>query len=151
MPHRDDCRKRYKENDWRLKHAQYLIQWENRQRCDPEDGPYWRARPNNEYIRWYCASMRTKVKPSWSNVPIENAPSDSSNDIADVYDTVLAGGHEASEDSKGNQSEDDDPTYGICTSYADAPPASFTGPHRCWHRQCATHASKEGASPTRSF
>ncbi|RCV21765.1 hypothetical protein SETIT_4G163900v2 [Setaria italica] len=96
MPHRDDCRKRYKENDWRLKHAQYLIQWENRQRCDPEDGPYWRARPNNEYIRWYCASMRTKVKPSWSNVPIEDAPSDSSNDIADVYDTVLAGGHEES-------------------------------------------------------
>uniref|UniRef100_K3Y2N5 Aminotransferase-like plant mobile domain-containing protein n=1 Tax=Setaria italica TaxID=4555 RepID=K3Y2N5_SETIT len=80
--------KRYKENDWKVKHAQYLIMWENRQRCDPEDGPYWRAGPNNEYIRWYCTSMRTKVKPSWSNVPIEDAPSDSSDDIADVYDTV---------------------------------------------------------------
>lgn len=32
--------------------------------------------------------MRNKVKPSWSNVPIEDAPSDSSDDIADVYDTV---------------------------------------------------------------
>ncbi|RCV21804.1 hypothetical protein SETIT_4G167000v2 [Setaria italica] len=84
----DRRRKRYKENDWKVKHAQYLIMWENRQRCDPEDGPYWRAGPNNEYIRWYCTSMRTKVKPSWSNVPIEDAPSDSSDDIADVYDTV---------------------------------------------------------------
>uniref|UniRef100_K3ZCA9 SWIM-type domain-containing protein n=1 Tax=Setaria italica TaxID=4555 RepID=K3ZCA9_SETIT len=72
----------------RLKHAQYLIQWENRQRCDPEGGPYWRAGPNNEFIRWYCASTRTKAKPSWSNVPIEDAPYDSSDDIADVYDTV---------------------------------------------------------------
>ncbi|XP_072150287.1 uncharacterized protein [Setaria viridis] len=62
--------------------------WENRQRCDSEDGPYWRAGPNNEYIRCYCTSMRNKVKPSWSNVPIEDAPSDSSDDIADVYDTV---------------------------------------------------------------
>ncbi|RCV18535.1 hypothetical protein SETIT_3G308400v2 [Setaria italica] len=62
--------------------------WENRQRCDPDGGPYWRVGPNNEYIRWYCTSTRTKVKPAWSNVPIEDAPSDSSDDIADVYDTV---------------------------------------------------------------
>uniref|UniRef100_K4ALS8 Aminotransferase-like plant mobile domain-containing protein n=1 Tax=Setaria italica TaxID=4555 RepID=K4ALS8_SETIT len=48
--HKINRRKRYKENDWRVKHAQYLIQWENRQRCDPEGGPYWRAGPNNEYI-----------------------------------------------------------------------------------------------------
>uniref|UniRef100_K3XQJ3 Aminotransferase-like plant mobile domain-containing protein n=1 Tax=Setaria italica TaxID=4555 RepID=K3XQJ3_SETIT len=32
--------------------------------------------------------MRTKVKPTSSNVPIEHAPSNSFNDIADVYDTV---------------------------------------------------------------
>uniref|UniRef100_K3XS99 Aminotransferase-like plant mobile domain-containing protein n=1 Tax=Setaria italica TaxID=4555 RepID=K3XS99_SETIT len=86
--HRIGRRKRYKENDWRVKHAQYLIQWENRKRCDLEGGSYWRVGPNNEYIRWYCASMRTKVKPSWSNVPIEDAPSDSSDDIADVSDKV---------------------------------------------------------------
>uniref|UniRef100_K3YD48 Aminotransferase-like plant mobile domain-containing protein n=1 Tax=Setaria italica TaxID=4555 RepID=K3YD48_SETIT len=51
-----DRRKRYKENDWRVKHGQYLV--------------------------------ITKVKPSRSNVPIEDAPSDSDVDIADAYDTV---------------------------------------------------------------
>uniref|UniRef100_K3ZEY3 Zinc finger PMZ-type domain-containing protein n=1 Tax=Setaria italica TaxID=4555 RepID=K3ZEY3_SETIT len=168
--HRIDRRKRYKENDCRVKHAQYLILWENRQRCDPEGGPYWRAGPNNEYIRWYCALMRTKVKPSWSNVPIEDAPSDSSDDIADVYDTVTCYGTqperaplhdymgqqlarlaneagvvmeravgsgdgvlrqfaEANEDSEGEQSEDDNPTYGEeleISGMIDAPPATQT-------------------------
>uniref|UniRef100_K3Z028 SWIM-type domain-containing protein n=1 Tax=Setaria italica TaxID=4555 RepID=K3Z028_SETIT len=84
--HSIDRRKRYKENDWRLKHAQYLLLWQNKQGCDPEGGPYWR--PNNEYIRWYCTSTRTKVKPSWTNVPIEDAPSEDDADIADTYDTV---------------------------------------------------------------
>uniref|UniRef100_K3YCS2 SWIM-type domain-containing protein n=1 Tax=Setaria italica TaxID=4555 RepID=K3YCS2_SETIT len=88
--HSIDRRKRYKENDWRLKHGQYLLLWQNKQGCDPEGGPYWR--PNNEYIRWYCTSMRTKVKPSWTNVPIEDAPSDDDADIADVYDTVTRHG-----------------------------------------------------------
>uniref|UniRef100_K3YKW2 Uncharacterized protein n=1 Tax=Setaria italica TaxID=4555 RepID=K3YKW2_SETIT len=74
--HRIDRRKRYKENDWRVKHGQYLIMWQNKQGCDPKGGP------------WYCTSTRTKVKPSWSNVPIEDAPSESDADIADVYDTV---------------------------------------------------------------
>uniref|UniRef100_K3ZEF5 SWIM-type domain-containing protein n=1 Tax=Setaria italica TaxID=4555 RepID=K3ZEF5_SETIT len=168
--HRIDRRKRYKENDWRVKHAQYLIMWENRQRCDPDGGPYWRVGPNNEYIRWYCTSTRTKVKPAWSNVPIEDAPSDSSDDIADVYDTVTRYGTQperaplhdymqlarlsneagvvmeravgsgdgllrqfaeapaspqASEDSEGEQSEDDDPTYGEeleISGMIDAPP-----------------------------
>nr|XP_034601262.1 uncharacterized protein LOC117861840 [Setaria viridis] len=36
--------------------------------------------------------MRTKVKPSWSNVPIEDAPSNLSNDIAVVYNTVTCYG-----------------------------------------------------------
>nr|TKW28357.1 hypothetical protein SEVIR_3G312900v2 [Setaria viridis] len=137
--------------------------WENRQRCDPEGGPYWRVGPNNEYIRWYCTSTRTKVKPAWSNVLIEDAPSDSSDDIADVYDTVTrygtqperaplhdymrvqkscrrmvmrmncmsssdvhhGGNGQASEDSEGEQSEDDDPTYGEeleISGMIDAPP-----------------------------
>nr|XP_034591757.1 zinc finger MYM-type protein 1-like [Setaria viridis] len=84
--HSIDRRKRYKENDWRLKHGQYLLLWQNKQGCDPEGGPYWR--PNNEYIRWYCTSTRTKVKPSWTNVPIEDAPFEDDADIADAYDTV---------------------------------------------------------------
>uniref|UniRef100_K3ZNC5 SWIM-type domain-containing protein n=1 Tax=Setaria italica TaxID=4555 RepID=K3ZNC5_SETIT len=63
-----------------------LTQHQNKQGCDPEGGPYWR--PNNEYIRWYCTSTRTKVKPSWTNVPIEDAPSEDDADIADAYDTV---------------------------------------------------------------
>uniref|UniRef100_K3ZZ95 Aminotransferase-like plant mobile domain-containing protein n=1 Tax=Setaria italica TaxID=4555 RepID=K3ZZ95_SETIT len=88
--HSIDRRKRYKENDWRLKHGQYLLLWQNKQGCDPKGGPYWR--PNNEYIRWYCTSTRTKVKPSWTNVPIEYAPSDDDADIADAYDTVTRHG-----------------------------------------------------------
>uniref|UniRef100_K3ZZ77 SWIM-type domain-containing protein n=1 Tax=Setaria italica TaxID=4555 RepID=K3ZZ77_SETIT len=88
--HSIDRRKWYKENDWRLKHGQYLLLWQNKQGCDPEGRPYWR--PNNEYIRWYCTSTRTKVKPSWTNVPIEDAPSDDDADIADAYDTVTRHG-----------------------------------------------------------
>uniref|UniRef100_K3ZZK0 Aminotransferase-like plant mobile domain-containing protein n=1 Tax=Setaria italica TaxID=4555 RepID=K3ZZK0_SETIT len=88
--HSIDRRKRYKENDWRLKHAQYVLLWQNKQGCDPEGGPYWR--PNNEYIRWYCTSTRTKVKPSWTNVPIEDAPSDDDADIADAYNMVTRHG-----------------------------------------------------------
>uniref|UniRef100_K3Z2Z6 MULE transposase domain-containing protein n=1 Tax=Setaria italica TaxID=4555 RepID=K3Z2Z6_SETIT len=88
--HSIDRRKRYKENDWRLKHGQYLLMWQNKQGCDPEGGPYWR--PNNEYIRWYCTSMRTKVKPSWTNVPIEDAPSESDADITDAIVTLITHG-----------------------------------------------------------
>uniref|UniRef100_K3XRI6 Zinc finger PMZ-type domain-containing protein n=1 Tax=Setaria italica TaxID=4555 RepID=K3XRI6_SETIT len=159
--HRIDRRKRYKENDWRVKHGQYLIMWQNKQGCDPEGGPYWRPGPNNEYIRWYCTSTRTKVKPSWSNVPIEDAPSDSDANIADAYDTgqqlarlsnevgvimehAIGEGDgllrpsrrsrgkepafpQASEDSEGEQSEDDDPTYGEeleISGMIDAPPVT---------------------------
>uniref|UniRef100_K3ZC83 SWIM-type domain-containing protein n=1 Tax=Setaria italica TaxID=4555 RepID=K3ZC83_SETIT len=88
--HSIDRRKRYKENDWRVKHDRYIHMWNNKEGCDPEGGPYWR--PNNEYIRWYCTSTRTKVKPSWTNVPIEDAPSDDDADIADAYDTVTRHG-----------------------------------------------------------
>nr|TKW15279.1 LOW QUALITY PROTEIN: hypothetical protein SEVIR_5G227000v2 [Setaria viridis] len=101
---------RYKETDWRLKHAQYLIQWENRQRCDAEDGPYI---PNNEYIQWYYAYTRTKVKPSSSNVPIKDAPSDSSDDILDEYNTVTRYGTQPERATLHDyMSEDDNPTYG---------------------------------------
>uniref|UniRef100_K3ZCG9 SWIM-type domain-containing protein n=1 Tax=Setaria italica TaxID=4555 RepID=K3ZCG9_SETIT len=88
--HSIDRRKRYKENDWRVKHDRYIHLWQNKEGCDPEGGPYWR--PNNEYIRWYCTSTRTKVKPSWTNVPIEDAPSDDDADIANVYDTMTRHG-----------------------------------------------------------
>uniref|UniRef100_K3ZC66 SWIM-type domain-containing protein n=1 Tax=Setaria italica TaxID=4555 RepID=K3ZC66_SETIT len=165
--HKIDRRKRYKENDWRVKYGQYLVDW--------------RPGPNNEYIRWYCTSTRTKVKPFWSNVPIEDAPFDSDADIADAYDTVTRYGTQperaplhdymgqqlarlsnkagvvmehavgsgdgllrqfaeeirgkkpaspqASEDSEGEQSEDDDPTYGEeleISGMIDAPPVTQT-------------------------
>lgn len=32
------------------------------------------------------------MKPSWTNVPIEDAPSDDDADIADAYDTVTRHG-----------------------------------------------------------
>uniref|UniRef100_K3Z039 SWIM-type domain-containing protein n=1 Tax=Setaria italica TaxID=4555 RepID=K3Z039_SETIT len=164
MPHRVmiDRRKRYKENDWRVKHAQYLIQWQNTQRCDPEDGLYWRAGPNNEYIRWYCASTRTKVKQSWSNrvrkscrmncmsstdvhhggngqgtslgsrrTPLATPPRTASPSTAAVPSKRSRGkapaSPQASEDSEGNKSEDDDPTYGEeleISGMIDAPPVT---------------------------
>uniref|UniRef100_K3XQN2 Aminotransferase-like plant mobile domain-containing protein n=1 Tax=Setaria italica TaxID=4555 RepID=K3XQN2_SETIT len=34
--HSIDRRKRYKENDWRVKHDRYLVLWQNKQGCDPE-------------------------------------------------------------------------------------------------------------------
>ncbi|XP_072146604.1 protein MAIN-LIKE 2-like [Setaria viridis] len=37
---RIDRKKRYKENDRRVKHAAYLQLWDNMQRCDPMDGPH---------------------------------------------------------------------------------------------------------------
>uniref|UniRef100_K3Z0P2 MULE transposase domain-containing protein n=1 Tax=Setaria italica TaxID=4555 RepID=K3Z0P2_SETIT len=83
-----DRKKRYKENDGRVKHAEYLQWWDNRPRCDPDDGPYWCAGPHKEYLRWYYAATRTRIKSSWTIEPIKNPSSDFSDDIVDEYDTM---------------------------------------------------------------
>jgi hypothetical protein len=80
--------KRYKENDWMVKHARYLDLWNNHQRMDPEDGSGWRPGPHREYMRWYHTSTRTKIKAALTDEHIEDAPSDSDDDIADEYDNL---------------------------------------------------------------
>jgi hypothetical protein len=83
-------KKKYKENDWTVKHARYSDLWNNHQRKDPQDGPAWHAGPHREYLRWYHTSTRTRIKPTLTDEHIEDAPSDSDDDIADVMSLAQA-------------------------------------------------------------
>jgi hypothetical protein len=58
-------------------------------RMDPQDGPAWCAVPHREYLRWYHTSTRARIKPALMDEHIEDAPSDSDDDIADEYDTLM--------------------------------------------------------------
>ena len=67
-----DRKKQYTENDWRVKHAQPLAQWEQRQRMHPESGPAHRHNHYKEYLRWLHSVARVSVKPPQSTEPIED-------------------------------------------------------------------------------
>jgi hypothetical protein len=73
-----------------VKHARYSDLWNNHQRKDPQDGPAWHAGPHREYLRWYHTSTRTRIKPTLTDEHIEDAPSDSDDDIADVMSLAQA-------------------------------------------------------------
>jgi len=88
-----DRKKRYTENDWRVKHAQPLAQWEQRQRMHPESGPAHRHNHYKEYLRWLHSVARVSVKPPQSTEPIEDkADTDDDDDIIDEYDEITRGG-----------------------------------------------------------
>jgi len=61
--HRIDRKKRYTENDWRVKHAVPLGHWEQRQSMDPESGPAHRHNHYKEYLRWFHSVTRVSIKP----------------------------------------------------------------------------------------
>lgn len=95
---RYDRRKRYSENDWRVTHAAYLQQWDQRQRFDPEDGAAHRHNHYVAYLRWYHSVTRAFVKPPSVNptVPIEDRADtdDEADDITDDYDRLIREGLE---------------------------------------------------------
>ena len=90
---RIDKKKRYIENDWRVKHAVPLGQWEQRQRMDPESGPAHRHNHYKEYLRWFHSVTRVSMKPPRSTESIEDhADTDDDDDIIDEYDDITRGG-----------------------------------------------------------
>jgi len=90
---RIDRKKWYTENDWRVKHAVPLGQWEQRQRMDPESGPAHRHNHYKEYLRWFHSVTRVSIKPPRSTEPIEDhADTDDDDDIIDEYDDITRGG-----------------------------------------------------------
>ena len=90
---RIDRKKRYTENDWRVKHAVPLAQWQHRQRMDPESGPAHRHNHYKEYLRWFHSVTRVSIKMPRSNEPIEDhADTDDDDDIIDEYDDISRAG-----------------------------------------------------------
>lgn len=90
--YRFDRRKRYGQTDWRITHAAYLQQWENRQRLEPDDGPVHRLNNFIEYLRWYYGVTRAFLKPALPNtdVPVANLPDtdDEGEDFIHDYDRL---------------------------------------------------------------
>jgi len=83
---RIDRKKHYTENDWRVKPAVPLGQWEQRQRMDPESGPAHRHNHYKEYLRWFHSVTRVSIKPPRSTEPIEDhADTDDDDDIIDEH------------------------------------------------------------------
>ena len=88
-----DKKKRYNENDWRVKHALPLAQWDQKQRMAPESGAAHRHNHYKEYLRWFHSVARVSVKPPRSNEPIEDrTDTDDDDDIVDEYNDITREG-----------------------------------------------------------
>ncbi|RLN13030.1 hypothetical protein C2845_PM09G18490 [Panicum miliaceum] len=91
--HNIDRKKRYSENDWRVKHVAWLLQWEQKQRMELTSGAVHRNNHYKEYLRWFHSVTRVSIKPPRSNVPIEErADTDDGDDIVDEYDDITHAG-----------------------------------------------------------
>jgi len=91
--HSIDRKKWYTENDWRVKHAQPLAQWEQRQRMHSKSGPAHRHNHYKEYLRWLHSVARISVKPPQSTEPIEDhVDTNDDDDIIEEYDEITRGG-----------------------------------------------------------
>jgi len=91
--HRIDRKKRYTENDWRVKHAVPLGQWEQRHRMNPDSGPAHRHNHYKDYLRWLHSVSRVSIKPPRSTEPIEDREdTDDDDDIVDEYNDITRSG-----------------------------------------------------------
>jgi hypothetical protein len=76
--------KRYKEKDWHVKHYEYILLWETRERQPIDVDLPHDQHTFDEYLRWLHRSMRTHIKPSYTEDAIND---DSEEDvIEDAYD-----------------------------------------------------------------
>ena len=83
---RFDRRKRYKTKDWRVTHRSYIHLWQTRVPHEVLAGPPHEQHTLDEYLRWFHRSMRTHIKPPYTDVAIdENLEKDG---IEDVYDVT---------------------------------------------------------------
>lgn len=81
-------RNRYAQNNWRIKHNSYLLDWEQREQHDPEDVPAWQpGTPNHRYLRWFHSVTRFRLRPTWVEDDIEDVSLDE-----DQYDEYTRGG-----------------------------------------------------------
>ena len=87
---RFDRRKRYKTKDWRVTHSAHIYSWETRERQPVHAGPPHEQHTFDEYLRWLHRSMRTHIKPPYTEEAIdEDLEEDVIEDvIEDVYDVA---------------------------------------------------------------
>ena len=74
----------YKDKDWRVKHYEFIQLWETREWRAVDVDPPHDQHTFDEYLRSLHRSMRTYIKPSYTEDTIDE---DSEEDvIEDVYD-----------------------------------------------------------------
>ncbi|XP_066308140.1 uncharacterized protein [Miscanthus floridulus] len=84
--HGYDRRKRYKTKDWRVAHNTFIHLWQNRERQPVHAGLPHNQHTFDEYLRWLHRSMRTHIKPPYTEEAIDV---DSEKDvIEDMYDVA---------------------------------------------------------------
>ena len=83
----------YTKNDWRVKHAVPLGQWEQRHRMNPNSGPAHRHNHYKDYLWWLHSVSRVSIKPPRYTEPIEDCEdTDDDDDIVDEYDEIIHAG-----------------------------------------------------------
>jgi hypothetical protein len=86
--------KRYKEKDWRVTHAAFLEQWDQRAQYQLEvwNGPMHRASEYNNYLNYFRQQTRVELRPHRDDRPIEELPDSDDEELADEYDTMTREG-----------------------------------------------------------
>ena len=83
-PCRVSRRKRFRGNNWLVKHEKYVQQWEATERVFLTNGAWSMANEYHEYLAWLHMSTRIHVHPPVSSIPINKAE----NDEEDPYDLI---------------------------------------------------------------
>ena len=83
-PCRCSRKKRFSGNNWLIKHAKYVEQWEARESVQPTSGAWSVSSEYHEYQAWLHRSTRISVHPQLSNIPIDEVGSDDD----DPYDVM---------------------------------------------------------------
>ena len=84
-PCRVSRRKRFRGNNWLVKHEKYVQQWEARERLEPTNGAQCVTSEYREYLAWLHRSTRITVHPLVSSILIDEEGSDDE----DSYDVMI--------------------------------------------------------------
>lgn len=88
--HKLTKRQRFTELDRRITHAAYLLEWQNRETMEYNNGAMHRDQDFFIYLQWLHGVARVKLRPNWDIVPI--AEVDSSDEGTDEYDEKTRAG-----------------------------------------------------------
>ena len=78
-PCRVSRRKRFRGNNWLVKHEKYVQQWEARERVQPTSRARFVTNEYCEYLAWLHMSTRISVHPPVLSIPIDEEGSDNDN------------------------------------------------------------------------